>query len=101
MYGSMKALLKKLDLIIDLLLKDREDRKAEKEALAEEKKEKQRAEAEQMLVEYAKRKSKKLPPGGVWNGRAAADRPVHSDGDLIPFDLSARDKELLRQFYDT
>jgi hypothetical protein len=70
----MKTLLKKLDMIIDLLLKDREDRKAEKEREEAEKKEKARAEADQLLVEYAKKHNKKMPTGGIWNGRAAADR---------------------------
>lgn len=99
-YERMKALLKKLDMIIELLLKDREDRKAEKEREEAEKKEKARAEADQLLVEYAKTHNKRMPTGGIWNGRAAADRPVISDGDLIPFNLSERDKAILDEFYN-
>ena len=100
MYACMKALLKKLDLIIELLLKDREDRKAEKEALESEKKEKERAEAERLLVEYAKRHGKKMPTGGVHSSREIQNAPVHSDGDLIPFNLSERDKAILDEFYN-
>ena len=96
----MKALLKKLDMIIELLLKDREDRKKEAESREEEKKAKESAEAEQMLVEYAKRKGKRVPTGGIWNSRAAADKPVRSDGDLIPVHLNDRDKAILDQFYN-
>jgi hypothetical protein len=91
---GMKALLKKLDMIIELLLKDREDREAEKE-------EKRRIETERLLVEYAKQKGKRQPTGGIWSGRNAQDKPINSGGELIPVHLSAADKELLRQFYDT
>lgn len=100
MYGSMKALLKKLDMIIELLLKDREDRQKEAEAKRLEKEEKERAENERMLVEYAKSHGKKLPAGSIQSGRDAYDRPVRSDGDLIPFNLSERDKAILDEFYN-
>ena len=99
-YGCMKALLKKMDMIIELLIKDREDRKKEAEAKAEEKKEKECADAERLLVEYAKKHGKRTPTGGIWNGREAHDAPVRSDGDLIPFNLSARDKAILDEFYN-
>ena len=97
---DMKALLKKLDMIIELLLKDREDRKAEKVQEEAEKKAKAQEEADRLLVEYAKRKGKKMPTGGVWSSREAQDRPVHSDGDLIPFNLSERDRAILDEFYN-
>lgn len=89
----MKALLKKLDQIIELLLSDREERKVEKE-------EKQRAENERLLVEYAKGHNKRLPAGAIQNGRDAMDVPVKSDGDLIPFGLSERDRAILNEFYN-
>lgn len=89
----MKALLKKLDMIIELLLKDREERKAEKEA-------KDSAENERRLIEYAKAKGKRLPTGGVWNGREAQDKPINSGGELIPFGISDVEKQILRDFYD-
>lgn len=90
----MKALLKRLDTIIELLLSDREARKAEKEA-------KESAENEQRLVDYAQAAQKRLPAGEFVNGRDAASRPVHSDGDLIPFNLSGADRKLLQDFYDS
>ena len=98
---GMKALLKKLDMIIKLLLEDREDRKAEKAQEEAEKKEKTRAEADQLLVEYAKRHNKRVPTGGVWNGRQAQDRPINSGGELIPFGISDAEKQILRDFYDS
>jgi hypothetical protein len=99
-YGNMKTLFKKLDLIIDLLLKDRGDRQKESEARAEEKKQKERADADKLLVEYAKKHGKRLPTGGIWNGREAHDKLVMSDGDLIPFNLSEGDKAILNEFYN-
>ena len=101
MYGCMKSLLKKLDMIIDLLLKDRENRKKEVEALAEEKKQKASAEADRLLTEYAKKHNKRVPTGGIWNSRGAQDRPINSGGELIPFGLSDAEKELLRDFYNS
>jgi len=97
----MKALLKKLDMIIELLLKDREDRKKEADAREEKKKAKESAEVEQMLVEYAKRKGKRVPTGGIWNSREAQDRPINSGGELIPANLSSTEKQILRDFYDS
>jgi hypothetical protein len=88
----MKSLLKRLDTIIELLLSDREERKRERE-------EKESAENEQRLIDYAKSKNKALPAGNFVNGRDAADRPVHSDGDLVPFGLSSHDKAVLEEFY--
>ena len=89
----MKSLLKRLDTIIELLLSDREAKKAEKEA-------KESAENEQRLIDYAQAAQKRLPAGEFVNGRDAASRPVHSDGDLVPFGLGARDKAILQDFYD-
>lgn len=100
-YGCMKALLKKMDKIIELLLQDREDRKKEAEAKEAEKKENAQAETERLLVEYAKKHGKRTPTGGIWNGREAHDAPVRSDGDLIPFNLSERDKAVLNEFYNS
>lgn len=93
MYWGMKALLKKLDMIIELLLKDREERKAEKE-------EKERAENERLLIDYAKAHGKKTPAGGIWSGREAQDRPINSGGELIPFGISEAEKQVLRDFYN-
>jgi len=89
----MKALLKRLDTIIELLLSDREERKRERE-------EKESAENEKRLIEYAKANNKQLPAGNFANGRDASSRPVHSDGDLVPFGLNQRDKAILQDFYD-
>ena len=80
-------------MIIELLLHDREERKQEKE-------EKESAENEQRLVDYAQAAQKRLPAGELVNGRDAASRPVHSDGDLVPFGLCEKDKALLQSFYD-
>lgn len=79
---------------------DREDRKVEKEALEAEKKEKAIVEADKRLVEYAKAHGKKMPTGGIWNGREVQDRPINSGGELIPFGLSDGEKQLLRDFYN-
>jgi hypothetical protein len=97
----MKALLKKLDMIIDLLLKDHEDRKKETEARAEEKKQKESAEAERLLVEYAKKHHKRIPDGGIWSSRETQDRPINSGGELIPFGISEAEKQILRDFYNS
>jgi hypothetical protein len=89
----MKALFKRLDTIIALLLADREERKAEREARLS-------AENERRLVEYAKANQKHLPAGNFVNGRDAQSPPVHkSDGDLIPFGISERDRQILDDFY--
>lgn len=89
----MKALLKRLDTIISLLLADREERNAEREARLS-------AENERRLIEYAKANQKHLPAGNFVNGRDAQNQPVHrSDGDLIPMNLSDRDRQLLDDFY--
>ena len=98
---GMKSLLKKLDMIIELLLKDREDRKIEKEREEAEKKEKARADAERLLVEYAKKHGKRTPTGGIWNAREAQDRPINSGGELIPFGISDVEKQILRDFYNS
>ena len=87
-------------MIIDLLLKDRGDRKKEAEALAEEKKQKENAEADRLLTEYAKKHNKRMPTGGIWSGRQVQDRPINSGGELIPFGISEGEKQLLRDFYD-
>lgn len=89
----MKALLKKLDKIIELLLEDREARQQERD-------EKLRIENEARLVEYAKNHGKRVPAGAITNGRDAGNGPVHTDGDLVPFGLSNRDKAILDQFYN-
>ena len=99
-YWHMSALLKKLDKIIDLLLMDREDRKKDTEAKEQERKEKERAEADKLLTEYAKKHGKRQPTGGVWSSREAQDRPINTGGDLIPFNLSERDKAILDEFYN-
>ena len=91
-YEYMKALLKRLDTIIELLLSDREERKRERE-------EKMSAENEQRLIDYAKANVKKLPAGDFVNGRNIGSRPVHSDGDLVPYGLCERDKAILQDFY--
>ena len=101
LWAYMKALLKKLDMIIDLLLKDREERQKDQEALAGEKKEKERAEAERLLVEYAQKHGKRLPTGGVWSSREAQDKPINSGGELIPMNISSTEKQILRDFYES
>ena len=88
----MKALLNRLDTIISLLLADREERNAEREARLS-------AENDRRLIEYAKANQKRLPAGNFVNGRDAGNAPVHTDGDLVPFDLSACDRQLLEDFY--
>ena len=88
----MKELLKKMDTIIGLLMADRQERQAEKEA-------RQQEERDALLIEYAKAKNKQLPAGNIVNGREAGDRPVRSDGDLIPMNLNSTEKEILRDFY--
>ena len=97
---SMKSLLKKLDKIIDLLLQDREERKAEAEAKKQEREEKLRAESDKLLVEYAIKHNKRQPTGGVWSSREAHDKPINSGGELIPFGISDVEKQILRDFYD-
>ncbi len=89
----MKALLDKLDKIIELLLADREERQKEKELKATE-------ENDKRLVEYAKSKKKLMPTGGIHSSRELEDRPIRSGGELIPFGLSDAEKELLRDFYE-
>lgn len=89
----MPELLKILKEIRDLLMENKAEKQAEKE-------EKERVEHEKELIEYAKKHNKRVPAGAIQNGRDASDRPVISDGDLIPFGLSERDKALLDEFYN-
>jgi hypothetical protein len=90
----MKELFKLLKEIRDLLKADREDKIAEKE-------EKQRLENERMLVEYAKKNNKRMPPE-MLNGRDATNAPIHGgDGDLVPFNLNDRERKILQLFYDS
>ncbi len=90
----MKEFLKLLREIRDLLKADREDRQAEKE-------EKLREENEKRLVEYAQRSGKRIP-AEIRNGRDAVDAPIRGgDGDLVPFNLSEREKKILQLFYDS
>jgi hypothetical protein len=88
----MKEFLKLLREIRDLLKADHEEKRAEKE-------EKQRAEKDRLLVEYAVKHGKRMP-AEIRNSRDASDKLVISDGDLIPFDLSSRDKSILNEFYN-
>ena len=92
LFMGMKELLKKMDTIIGLLMADRQEREEERKA-------KQQEERDALLIEYAKAKNKKLPAGDIVNGRDAGNRPVRSDGDLVPYGLSARDRALLDDFY--
>lgn len=101
LFMGVKTLLKKLDRIIDLLLQDREERKAEAEARKQEREEKERAEAEKLLVEYAMKHNKRQPTGGIWSSREAQDRPINSGGELIPANLSSAEKQILRDFYNS
>ncbi len=89
----MREILKILKEIRDLLMESKAERQAEKE-------EKERAENERQLVEYAKKHNKRIPAGRIQSGRDAYDRPVISDGDLVPFKLSPRDKAILDEFYN-
>ena len=89
-----------MDMIIELLIKDREDRKKESEAKEAEKKENAQAETERLLVEYAKKHGKRTPAGGIWSSREAHDKPINSGGELIPFGISDVEKQILRDFYD-
>jgi hypothetical protein len=89
----MKALLKKLDTIIDLLLADREERRQEKEL-------KVSAENDARLIEYAKSKKKLMPTGGIYTSNELGERPMNIGGDLIPTNLSPQDRALLDEFYN-
>ena len=90
----MKELFKILKEIRDLLKADREEKLAEKE-------EKQRLENERMLVEYAKKHDKRMP-AEMLNGRDAVDGPIRGgDGDLVPFNLTERERKVLQLFYDS
>lgn len=89
----MKMILKKLDAILQLMLEEREERKAEKLAKEQEINDKK-------LMEYARQHNKRVPSGGVHSSRELGGRPVHSDGDLVPYGLSERDKALLDEFYN-
>lgn len=94
MINSMKEFLKLLREIRDLLKADREEKLAEKE-------EKLRAENERLLVEYAKKHGKRMP-AEIRNGRDAVDAPIHGgDGDLVPYNLTERERKVLQLFYDS
>jgi hypothetical protein len=90
----MKEFLKLLREIRDLLKADREEKKAEKEAKLQE-------ENDKRLVEYALKSGKRMP-AEIRNGRDAVDAPIHGgDGDLVPFNLSERERKILQLFYDS
>lgn len=80
-------------MIIELLLSDREERKAERE-------EKQRAENERLLIEYAQKHNKRIP-AEIINGRDAMYRPVQSGNELIPYNLTEREKTILKLFNES
>lgn len=90
----MRELLKILKEIRDLLRENKAERQAEKEA-------KESAENERLLIEYAQKHNKRIPAGAIQSGRDAYDRPVKSDGDLVPYNLNEREKKILQLFYDS
>jgi hypothetical protein len=51
-------------------------------------------------VEYDRQKNKRVPTGGIHISREREDLPVRTDGDLVPFGLSERDKKTLDDFYN-
>jgi predicted phage-related endonuclease len=90
----MKQILDKLDAILRLMLEESEDRKAQKE-------EETRIKNEKLLMEYAQKHNKQVPAGGIHSSREIQNQPVKSDGDLVPFNLSQQEKDILQMFYDS
>lgn len=89
----IKQLIKKLDQIIELLSEEKQEREAEKKA-------KQQEETDRRLMEYARENRKRVPTGGIHTSREMEERPVRTDGDLVPYGLSERDKAILDEFYN-
>lgn len=85
----IRQLIQKLDKIIELLSEEKEEREARKQE-----------ERDRLLMEYAREKGKRVPTGGIHTSREMEDRPVRSDGDLIPYNLTEAEKRLLDEFYN-
>jgi len=85
--------IKKLLQDILILLKE------EKEYRQQMDEEKAREERDRLLIEYARKHNKRLLESSVFSSRELADKPIKIGGDLIPFNLSSTEKEILRQFY--
>ena len=81
----------KLDELVNILKEDRED--------------KIRKEKEKELVEYARKRRMEIPSGEIRSsiGSALEEELVkfNTNGDLVPYNLSPRDKEILKQFYNS
>lgn len=80
-----------IEELVNILKEDREDRV--------------RKEKEQELSEYARKRRMEIPTGGI---RSSIGTGLEEDlvkfntgGDLIPYNLSSRDKEILKQFYNS
>lgn len=85
----IKQLIKKLDQIIELLSEEKAEREAKKQE-----------ERDRLLMEYAREKNKRVPTGGIHTSREMEEKPVRTDGDLVPYGLSERDKAILDEFYN-
>jgi hypothetical protein len=69
------------------------------EMMREDREEKARAEREKELLELAKVKHRDQPPVPIQSSLLHEDRPIRSDGDYIPYGLSADEKRILKEFY--
>jgi hypothetical protein len=87
----IKEVLKKLDILLQLMLEEREERKAVKETTAAKKRDRE-------LVKEAK-EHLKTEPLPIISTVMDTKHVKQSDGDLIPFGLSEKDKEILNDFY--
>jgi hypothetical protein len=87
----IKKLLKRIDYLIELLLEEREYHRQQKLEVAEKEK-------ETMLIEYA-RKHNKRHPEPIMSNKNVDDKFVTNGTDLIPYEISEIEREILREFY--
>ena len=91
----IKEVLDKLDAILKLMVEEREERKAAKETADAEARDKELITKAKEVKELAR----KMPTGGIHSSIGQDDLPIRSGGELIPINLSERDKDILREFY--
>jgi ABC-type lipopolysaccharide export system ATPase subunit len=90
----LKTLLKKLNLLLDLMLKEQEEKKKERE-------EKRQMEQDKELREYTIKHMRK-DPGQIVSNINDPDRPVNiKRSDIaVPYNLTNDEKMILEDFYN-
>jgi hypothetical protein len=79
----------KLEELVNILREDRDN--------------KLRKEKEQELFEYARKRKREMPTGGIRSsiGSGLEEKPIKANthGELIPYGLSELDRAILEEFY--